>query len=237
MPQEQLFQVDLREHRRLQKMWRRMPKEFKQATAGMLNSFAFGTQKKAVQVINRRMTVRSPKFVKSSVRVNKARGNKSIDSQRSETGSIARARFSGWVEQEKGKASRRRRIPETFARGGDPGRKVRPSLRMRSSNQFRSPDDFPGKNSEHRVIVMLQMLKRERHRKPFIIKHHRRFKPGLYKFHRRKLRRVQLFNVRERPPRRIRWLTTARHWFFAKADIRGLWTDNLKHVKKRVRRK
>lgn len=233
----QMFQLDRKELDRLVRLYKRMPREFQQATARMLNSFAFGTQKEAIKVIQRRMTVRNQRFVKSAVRVRKARGSDQLTAQEAITGSIFRARFSGWREQELGKATDRTRIATIFARGGDKGKQIRPSLRMKSNNQFLSPDDFPGNSAAHRVVVMLQVLSRKRHRRPFIIKHHPKFKPGLYKFQRRKLHMVQDFNPSKPQPRRIRWMTSGRKRYFRGVDLRALWTDNLNRSLKTARRK
>lgn len=232
-----LFDIDVRAMRRFEKLMKRIPKELTRATAGMLNSFAFGTRAASLQIIQRRMIVRNPRFVKSSIRVDKARGGMPINRQRSEAGSIQRARFSGWREQETGESSNRRRVAELFARGGDKRRQVRPSLRMKSANQFMSPDDFRGKTQEHRVIVMLQILERKRWRRPFIIRDHPKFTPGLYKFHRRKLRMVQTFKPGNREPKRVRWMTGGRRLFFRQANIKQLWTQNLQHTIRKARRK
>ena len=228
-----MFDLEKRDLRRLNKQYKRLPNQFQRAAAGHLNVQAFGTRKAALEVINRRMRVRNPRFVKGSVRVVMARGSQPIPNQKAQTGSIERQRFSGWVEQELNKPTRRTRVPDLFSRGGQLGRQVRPSLRMKSANQFLSPDDYPGNTAAHRTVVMLKILERQRHRKPFIIKGHRKFKRGLYQFKGRRLHRVQSFEPANPQPRRIRWLTGGRRRFFQSADMRAIWTRQLNRVLKR----
>lgn len=228
----QLYKINDKDIKRLIKFDKKAPGKMKIATAGMLNSFAFGNRKESLNIINRRMTVRSKKFVQSSIRVDKARGNQSIDKQRSSIGSINRPRFTGWEEQETGKRSKRNRVATTLARGGDFKRKIKPSARLKSANTFRSPDDYKGGSPHNRAVIMLQDLHRKKWRKPFIIKGHKRIKRGLYKILRKKLQLLQSFNPRNTQPKRVRWLSGGTKMYFRKTDIRMLWADQLARVLK-----
>lgn len=232
-----MFEMDSPDLKRLEKFYKRMPREFLKATAGMLNSFAFGSRKESLLIIRRRLTVRSPRFIQGSVRVDKARPGQPLNSQQSEMGSIHRARFSGLREQELGVSDKRKNVPTLAARRDQRGRKVPGAVRLKRSNQFPSADDFPGKTAEHRVVVMIRTLDRKKFRKPFIITGHPRFTKGLYQFKARKLRMVQSFEPRGKAPKRVRWLTGGERKFMKRANIKELWTDNLNRAVKKARRR
>lgn len=226
---EQLFALKAPNLINLHRFYRRSgPKQFNQAAAATLTSFAFGTRKKSILIIKNRMTVRNEKFVSSSLRVQKAARSAPMNSQVAIAGSISRPRFSGWAEQELGTKTDRTRTATLFARRG--GAKALPSsFRMKAQNQFISPSDFKGKDDRHRVIVMLQSLSKQRYKKPFIIKGHRKFKSGLYKFRGKKIKRIQTFKS-SKQPKRLRWLTMARQLYFRTTSIDGVWANSLRHV-------
>lgn len=216
----------------LRKLYKRAPKKFLRITANMLTSFAFGNRKESLDIIHSKMTIRNPKFISRMIRVIKARGNEPISRQESIVGSLTTDRFSGLKEQELGTKTKRTRVFSLLARFGDIKRQAKPSARLKPGNQFLTPDDFPGKSSQHRVISMLQILGREKHKKPFIIKGHRKFKSGLYQFYRRKLRQLQSFEPDSPQPKRVRWLSGGRKKFFATANIRKMWANSLRRVLK-----
>lgn len=231
MPAE-LFDIDLKDLRNLQKFMKRAPKSFSFVTASVLNTFAFGTRKENLHILESKLTIRSQRFVKSRVRVEKARGNKPITSQRSEVGSISSDRFSGWVEQELGTPTKRTRISTVLARGGSVKKTVRPSVRLKPSNKFVDPDGFPGKQAEHRAWAMIAILARKGYRKPFVITGLPKIKSGLFKFNKGKsgqFKRLQTFNPRrsQLQPPRLKWLTGGSDRFFKRANIRQIWADAL----------
>ena len=229
---KKLFDIDDKDLKKLMKFYKVAPVKFKVASAGMLNTFAFETRKKSLHIINTAMTVRAKGYVKGSIKVDKASFRDPINKQQSQVGSIVRPRFTGWEEQEDGKVDKRKRIATSFARGGSNTGKIKPSHRMKTSNTFESPDDFPGKSQHHRAVVMLQTLFRRRHRKPFIIKGHKSIKPGLYKIQKKKIRMLQSFEPSTKAPKRVRWMSGGRKAFFRKADMRKLWGNQLRRVLK-----
>ena len=230
-----MFHIDRSELRKLTKFYKDAPRLFSRAAAGYLNSVGFGTRSQSLQIINRRMTIRDSRFIQSSIRVQKARPGQPLAKMHSEVGTIVRERFTGLREQEEGTKADRSRVPTLVARGSDKQKKVKPSVRMKSANQFMSPDDFKGKNAAHRVVVMLQVLARRQFRKPFLIKGHRRFRKGLYQFKQRKLRMVQSFEPRNSTVRRVRWLTGGTRIFFRKNKPREVWDPNIRHVLKQAK--
>lgn len=227
----EIFQINLSDLKKLKKFYKKAPKQFGRAAAGVLNDFAFGARKESVKTINRRMTVRNSKFVSSSIRVSKARGS-NIDSMRSESGSIRRKRFSGWEEQELGKRSSRTKIASKFGRGGSNKGTLKPSFRMKPSARFMKPSDFPGATGTQRVGVMLRIIGRTKKRsRPFIITGSRKFSSGLYKIQNKKIKRIQKFKTREQP-KRIKWHTEAKKDYFQSVDIRNVWAKNIRRVLK-----
>ena len=112
----ELFQIDLANLINLRKFYKKAPKQFLKAANATLNSFAFGTRKRSLEIIKKKMTVRNQKFVAGSLRVQKSTGS-NIDNARSEVGSIFRPRFTGWKEQESGTKPERTRSITRFARG------------------------------------------------------------------------------------------------------------------------
>ena len=227
-----LFTMDDRELKKWTKFMKQAPKLVKRAVAGTLNTFAFETRKKALHIIMTNMTVRARKFVEGSMRVDKAKAGQSINQQHSVVGSIKRPRFTGWEEQQTGKKTKRNRVATALARGGNMSGKVKPSARMKQSNTFQSPDDYPGTTKHNRAVVMLQVLFRKRSRKAFIIKGHRTLKRGLYKIKQKKLRMLQSFESKNTQPKRVRWMTGAVKAFKRSADIGKIWEKNVKRVLK-----
>lgn len=227
----QLFDIEAKNLIRLHRFYRRAPRQFARAAANVLTSFAFGNRSESLDIIKSKMTVRNERFVKGSVRVEKARGNVPLSAQQSRVGSIQRDRFTGWVEQETGQKTTRTRTSTLLARGGNISRQVRPAFRLKPGNKFASPDDFPGQSPQHRVTVMLQTLSRQKSIRPFIIKGHRKFKSGLYKFLRKKIRRIQTFK-NPKQPKRVRWLTLGRFKYFKSTNIDQVWAGALKRVLK-----
>lgn len=232
---QKLFDIDDRDLKKLIKFYKNAPKLMKHSVAGMLNSFAFGTRSRAMHIIRTNMNIRAKKFVDSSIRVQMAKASQEINQQHSIVGSISRARFSGWEEQELGKKTKRTRVATLLGRGGNVQKKIQPSARLKQSNQFVSPDDYPGTSRHNRSVVMMQDLFRKRHRKPFIVKGHRRFKSGLYKIKQKKLRMLQSFEPRNVQPKRIRWMSGGRKAFFRKADIRQMWGKQLNRTFKKFK--
>lgn len=227
----QLFDIEAKNLINLQRFYRKAPKQFARASANVLTSFAFGNHSKSLEIIKSKMTVRNERFVKGSLRVDKARGNVPLSAQIARIGSIVRDRFTGWVEQETGKKTTRTRTTTLLARGGNISRQVRPAFRLKPGNRFASPDEFSGQSPQHRVTVMLQTLSRQKSTRPFIIKGHKKFKPGLYKFLRKKIKRIQTFK-NPKQPKRIHWLTGGARLYFRATNIDQVWAAALKRVLK-----
>lgn len=101
------------------------------------------------------MIVRNKRFVASKIKVDKTHTRQPISSQEAIVGSIDGPRFSGWVEQELGTKTKRTRVFTRLARRGSPTRPAQPSVRLKASNDFTTPDDYPRLDDNHRAVVML----------------------------------------------------------------------------------
>lgn len=227
----QLFDIEAKNLINLHRFYRKAPKQFARAAANVLTSFAFGNSGKSIEIIKNKMTVRNERFVSSSVRVEKARGNIPLSGQVAMIGSIKRDRFTGWIEQETGQKTTRTRTSTMLARGGNVSRQIRPAFRLKPGNKFLQPNDFEGQSPQHRVIVMLQTLSRQKYKKAFVIKGHKAFRSGLYKIFRKKIMLLWRFKDRKQP-KRIRWLTLGRFKYFRSTNIDQVWANALKRVLK-----
>ena len=235
---DQIFDISSPDLKKLKKFFKQAPRQFQFAAAGVLNDQAFGTRREAIQKIGRNMIVRNPKFVNSMVRFNKARGAQDISLQQSETGSMRRKGFSGWVEQETGKRTQRTRTQTLLARGGSRQNIVKRGFRMRPGLKFTDPDDFSDVvgNPEHRTIAMLAILRRDKFKKPFILPSNRRGKKGLYKFQRGKVKRLQNLEPSKPQPKRKPWLIPGRNQYFQKTNLIAVWKEQLRRQSKFIRK-
>lgn len=207
------------------------PKKFGVAAGMLINNFAFGTRDFSMKLLPVLMTVRSRQFMKRQLRVDKARLSAPIDVMRSEMGSVRAKRFSGWREQELGDKADRKRVFTTLGRVGGKKRGVaRRMARLRNLANFEQPDGYPGKSSEHRVIVMLRVLQRRKHKKPFIIHGHRKIHPGVYQFKGsakgnkpRPIKILQAFKPDRLQPRKIPWLRMSRDKYLSSISLHREW--------------
>lgn len=204
----------------LQRFYRLAPAKFGQVMNATLNSLAFTTLSNIKVVLNQKLNIRDPRFMRGSLKVVKARGG----NHRSIVGSIERKRFTGWEEQQTGKASDVNRSPTLAARLGNFNRKMSGKSRLkRSLNPLSirniSVGNLKGRkgskaNQRRRSIILLRQAKKTK--RPFIVKRadvgimriNKRWKPGLYQFKRNKILRMQLFG-KPQDPKRIDWMGIA----------------------------
>lgn len=219
-----LFDVQARDIVDLIKFYKNAPKQFQRASGMVLNSFAFGTRKAATDTINDEMTVRNQRFVSSSLLVDKTPLNVKFTAQEATVGSIKRDRFSGWEEQQTGKRRKKTRVATLLARGQSDTKQIKPAARMKTGKDFPEPKGNP--------VAMLNMLKRKKHRKPFILRKFSKFKPGLYKFLRGKIVKLQDFDSKKAQPKRLDWMGISIDKYFRQHPVRQTWADALRRVLK-----
>lgn len=223
----ELFEMKSRDLKKLVKLYKAAPMQFRRAAAMTLNSFAFGSRKAGIGVINAKMTVRSTAFIGSVIRVEKTSSNIPIQSMVSAFGSIAKDRFSGLIEQETGQVSNKTRTATLLGRGGDKTKTLRPRLRLKPSIDHITPDDFPGDSDTNRVIAMLNHIMRTNERRAFVIKGHKSFRRGLYVRKRKEIKRVQTFRRTPIKPTRVRWSTEGRNNYFRANPPASVWAESI----------
>lgn len=233
----EIFKIDNSDLVDLMKWYRTAPKQFLRGSASMLNDLAFGLKPVAYKQLDKDMVIRNPRFVSGSIRIKRADPRDSLDRQESIVGSIFRGKFSGWEEQEFGTRANKSRTHSLLSRGGTETGQVRRGTRLRQGANFPTPRDYPGKNSNHRAIVMMIILNRERYRKPFVIIGHRSISDGLYQWASKgKLAQLQEFKSEGIRPKRTRWMSKARKAFLSSVNIKALWTKNIKFITRRFKR-
>lgn len=241
-----IFQIDMRDFARLTLFMKRAPFEFRRTTAGAINTIAFQAKKEIVKEIGRTMEVRSPKFVSSSVIVQPTR-IRSISKQEAIVASIKRRGFSGWEEQETGKANEKKKVITQAARtGGSFSKKVRMKARMRPGRKFKTLRDFKSKKARTKGQMAFAMLKDTRtgkSKEPFAITGRLpgrmgRMAPGIYaKVGGKKMFfRLQTFDKKYKVERN-KWMTKSIDRLTSKIDMRKLWAEQLNRIIDKGRRR
>ena len=192
------------------------------AASMMLNNFAFDVRRQAITVINRTMIVRNKRFVDTRLKVTKARSGASLNQMQSITGAIRSERFSGWVEQELGKQTIHNRFATLAGRGGDKSKQIRPSVRLKRSNEVITPDKLNPKGGPRNIGGIIAMMKRTSDNRLI------RIGGVIMKRKRNKLEVVQI--LRKQQPKRNRWLTTARSAYFRRTNIQAMWASTVKKL-------
>jgi hypothetical protein len=227
---EQLFSIDPKNHKRLEKFFKSAPRKMAVATGMLLTSFAFGTREEILKVLPEKLTIRSEGFMKSRIRVSKSHFRQPIDSQVSEVGSVGIGEFSGWAEQEAGITTKRKRLATMGGRLGSVKKKIPRKFRLR--RRFESPTYFPGNSPHHRAIVMLNILQRDHFKDPFLVLGHKTAKPGLYRFKSDRLKMIQDLDPKNLQPKRLAWLSISRARYFASIQMDVEWGKVLKRILK-----
>jgi hypothetical protein len=225
----EIFELDIDDIKRLQKFYKRAPKMFIRAAAATLNAFAFGTRKEAINVIDSKMTVRNPKFIHGSIKVDKARGNVPMGSLEAITGSVERPRYTGLAEQELGKTPSRNRVFTTASREGNKQSMTKRWARLKPNAKYPSPsgEALSGLSGAKRIVAFFHILSERRAAQTFILKKRfGKFKRGLYRFKQGVIRKLQSFDKKHKP-RRIRWLTEGRKRYFDSVNILKVWADSI----------
>ncbi len=223
--------MEMRDMAKLSEFFRRSPRKAARAMAMMVNDAAFTARGDVFSQIDRTMTLRSPGFVKSRLRVEKAPLSAPLGSAESRLGMIETERFGGLVAQQRGVGEERGRVATLLARGNSEAKRVRPSARMRPGETFEDQDDYPG-SGDKQAVIMLSKLRRRRHRRPFIIRDHRKIKPGLFKFAGRGQKDLRKLQSLE-PPKKThtnRWMTDGMRRWEQAYNEREAWRKALTKV-------
>lgn len=218
------FEFSATDEKRLMKFYRTAPRKFGYATADVLNQMAFGNRNESINILHNRLTIRNKNFVNSSMRVEKAKGYHNINTMESKFGSIKKDRSSGWIEQETGRRSNKDRVATIMGRSGSESKQIKPSIRLKQGRRFKSAQDFEPNGSVGRTLMMLMKLKREKYKKPFVVRRRNKYKRrGMYKFVRGKAKLLYAFNTKKVRPARVVWLRGGSRVDNNKNNIRDRW--------------
>lgn len=207
----QEWDIDLSEVQGLRNWYKKQPRKMLTAEIRMLNDFAFGTRTEAIAQIGRVMTVRSPVFVASRMRVTKATETSRV----AITGSVYADRFTGWREQEKGTPTVHPRFATLAGRGGSKDKTIRPSMRLKRSNEMITIADMTPKGGANNIAGFFAMLIRKKENRLV------RVKGAVYKRKGKQFQRVQI--LRPKQPKLIHWLRDARALYFRGTNLDKMW--------------
>ncbi len=161
------------------------------------------------QALENNFMIRDKRFMKKQVWTNFAKKNKNPSTNFSESGSLSSDRFTGWEEQQTGKAPEKKRTATTdVARGGSFAKKQRPSTRMKKGT-FRKQSQYQGRSKKHRMFNMIRETKKQKLN--FIISHGEgnqlNIPDGLYMWRGQNLKMIQSFKT----PKTVRkdWMNDA----------------------------
>lgn len=195
---------------------KRAASRVKFASALYLTELATEGRARSLNEIQNSMIVRDLRFIKGRLAVQPASKTRPPMGQVARTGSKAKPRFSGWLEQQQG-GQDKERVGMTLARGGSRLKKLKPALRLKPGRTFPSPANTPIANAqsdEHRAHAFLRIMSRRR-KKPFILYGHNKLPSGLWTLEGRhgkgkwpRPRLLQAFDADSRI-RRNRWMEHA----------------------------
>lgn len=225
------FQMSNRDLKLLIKLFKRAPLKMGAAGARVLNSMAFELKNINYRVLDKELTIRSPRFVKSRLRVNMARTGP-INSIEAEAGSIYGDRFTGWKEQQEGGKPDRERVHTRYARGGTWHGTVRQKLRSRQKNPAWRMSDFNiknAKNKKHRLIIYLQILDKKKIKDKFVFPGSLgRMRPTVYQMSNGKVRGV--YNPTGKAPALVPWMDKSIDILLREFNPGTVWAQAVKYI-------
>jgi hypothetical protein len=225
---------------------KKMARNHRVATGFMLNEMAFGSRTEAItRTFPRRMTVRNKNFIRAALRVKRTAVNVPTEVQESIFGSVflgSASRFSGWAEQQFGRASKRDHGPTLLARGRTKKGVHRRRFRFTKYDQYLKTTDLRGKfkGPHHRAVVFIEMAKREKIRDPFFLFGHENFPNGLYILRgsgkKRRPVMLQTFDPSNRV-KRVKWMTQSTGNYTHRTNLDALWEQIWWRVMLRIKKK
>ena len=243
------FHMASRSFERYKKFLKKAPRVTKFAIADTLNTFGFGVRKRALGIINSEMTVRNPKFIEKSMRVNRTRTGVSPDKMMTTFGSLVRPRFTGLAEQETGKQGPGDRVATTASREGSFASPMKGWARLKPSGKYPSPNkpmhlnktrdkrDFglQGLSGSKRIVAFLMIMHERKAATTFVIRRQfGRFKRGLYRFKQGVIKKLQSFDTKHKP-KRVRWMTDGISKYFKERPAQKTWDKNFSRQAKKIK--
>lgn len=188
------FSVNKTDLKKLEQFFKDCPNLLRPVTANVLNSLAFDNRKLNLRNIENSMIIRKRKFVESSLQVQKAKSGK-IEGQIAYSGSVKRQNFTGWEEQQEGRPPKTKRAITLSGRRGIKRNIAISRARLKSSNKFYKPSQFPGQDNKSKFMFMMRVLNSRGGGEFIIDKHTGRMKSGLYQLKRHKISMLQKFDI------------------------------------------
>lgn len=243
-----MFQLDDRELKQLLKFYKNAPKQFLAASAGMLNTFAFGVRDNAHQELKNKLTIRADGFVKSSIRVQKTR-IVPLANQEAITGSVIRPRFSGWIEQETGEPGSAKYLSTKSARNHNYKNVINAKSRVHPNQEFLNIDNMQsrlknfgktkgrniGRSKAQRTVAMMESLRKGYIKKGSVVKVKEsgglKYKHATYAFKRGRLF-IQREFVKPAKTKKNPWMQPARDKYFKQVNLQNLWAHQINRVLK-----
>jgi len=177
-----MITVDQKDLENLLRAFLEAPNKTRYVASQVLNLAAFGVRKGIPSTLDRVMTTRAKSLHRKALWATKASKTDSFLAMHSTVGSLNIERFSGWMEQEKGKPDPRKRRAALLARAKTPAKAIMQAARLRKGKDIEKPTEHPGANPNQRAIAMMQALSWRKYKKPFIVFGHNKLRDGLYKF-------------------------------------------------------
>lgn len=228
------FSIDDRDLRKLQGFFKKMPHELPRATANVLNGLAFEARKTDIDILKQNLIIRNPKFLESSIQVQKARPGR-IEQQIALVGSIHRSgsAFTGWEEQETGEAAKQK--PASIAaRGGSKRGVIKPHARFRPGRKRWRPEQFQGRNLRQRFQFMMRVLGSRGGQQAFYLSSRIPTKaggigPGLFGLAKHRIMKLRMLETKR--INRLPWNERMIHTLQQRNAVSRLWGRELGRLK------
>ncbi len=225
-----LFKIDLSDLRKLKRFLAQSPNLIKPVVANILTSLAFKTREYDIQNLSADLIIRNPGFLKSSLKVDKARSGR-IENQVARAYSINRPNFTGWEEQQTGKPIRKHRAGTLAARKGNRRNVMMQRARFKGDNKFYKPSQFHGKTLRQSFYFMMRVLG-SRGGGEFLLSEsmttkHGQLPAGLWQMKAHQLKLLQKLGAIKQP-RRHQWRTASLRSLRVRNDIDRIWPESLK---------
>ncbi len=193
-----MYEIDFRDLSHFSRFLKNAPRQITKSAVNTINNSLFGIRYHMINGgMGRFFNIRQPGLIRSHTWVTKVKGN-NLSILNGAVGTTWGKRFSGWIEQEIGLYSTRKKIVTWIARKGNPGRMLPKRYRQYSGNtNIKDPNDFSNrfKNRHQKMVAYLSMLKRQHYTGPVKIIGHRKIPSGIYQlFKNKRPEAMQLFD-------------------------------------------
>lgn len=202
------------------------PKKYRAITGTLLNRLAYQARNFAIKEgLEKEFTFRSRGLKRKHFRFTRTRTTIPIAQMVSYYGSISSNRFTGWIEQQTGKRTKRTRTATLSARGKAGKRQIGKRYRHNMLNRMPRREVVPVRNAKseaHHTAAMLAILTRRGYRGPLYIGEQAdgagSFPAGIYQMMASgDVRPVQL--DRELQPHRVDWASELQRRFFRSINL------------------